>query len=116
MSREAGSRFYQAVEGGFLLQARVIPGAAKNETAGLRRGPDGTARLVVRVASPPDKGRANRAVVETLARALGLPKSAVSIRAGEKDRLKTIAIADDSAAVAEQLASLAGVASTDEKE
>ena len=84
--------------------------------AGLWRGPDGTERLAIRVAAPPDKDRANRAAVETLARALGLPKSAVSIRAGAKDRLKTIAIADGSGAIAEQLASLAGVASMEEKE
>lgn len=111
---KAGFRFYQSVEGGFVLYARVTPGAAKNETAGLWRGPDGTERLAIRVAATPDKGRANRAVVEIFARALGLPKSAVSIRAGEKDRLKTIAIADGSAATGEWLASLAGDVSMEE--
>ena len=48
----------------------------------------------------PDKGKANAAVVALLARALGVPKSAVSVVSGETSRLKTLAIAGDSAALA----------------
>ena len=56
--------------------------------------------LRVRVSAVPDKGKANAAVVALLARALGVPKSAVSVVSGETSRLKTLAIAGDSAALA----------------
>jgi uncharacterized protein len=45
----------------------------------------------------PDKGKANAAVVALLARALGVPKSAVSVVSGETARLKTLDVAGDGA-------------------
>jgi hypothetical protein len=44
------------------------------------------------VAAPPVEGKANRAVVEFLARSLGLPRSAVRIVAGERSSHKLIEI------------------------
>jgi uncharacterized protein YggU (UPF0235/DUF167 family) len=56
--------------------------------------------LRVRVSAVPDKGRANAAVVALLAKALGVPKSAVSVASGETSRLKTLDVAGDGAALA----------------
>ena len=61
---------------------------------------DGTAVLRVRVGAVPDKGKANAAVVALLARALGVPKSSVSVTSGETARLKTLAITGDGLALA----------------
>jgi uncharacterized protein YggU (UPF0235/DUF167 family) len=55
----------------------------------------------------PDKGRANAAVAVLLGKALGIPKSAVTLVAGDTARLKTLAIAGDGAALAARLAALA---------
>jgi uncharacterized protein (TIGR00251 family) len=88
------------------FSVRVTPGAAKARVGGAWTGPDGAPRLVIRVAAPPDKGRANRAVIEALAEALGVPKSALSIAAGEKDRQKTISIEGDESAITARLQSL----------
>lgn len=88
------------------LFLRVTPNASKNEIRGLWRGPEGEDRLVIRVTAPPDKGRANKAVVKLIAATLGLPKSSVSITAGEKDRLKTVAIEGDSGDIIERLEAL----------
>jgi uncharacterized protein YggU (UPF0235/DUF167 family) len=54
----------------------------------------------------PDKGKANAAVIALLAKALGLPKSAVTLVAGETARLKTLAIAGDGEALAARLVAL----------
>jgi uncharacterized protein YggU (UPF0235/DUF167 family) len=62
--------------------------------------------LRVRVSAVPDKGKANAAVVALLARALGVPKSAVSVVSGETARLKTIAVAGDGAALAARIDAL----------
>lgn len=82
---------------------RVTPNASKEGISGLWRGPNGEARLVIRVSAPPDKGRANKAVLKLLAKTLALPKSAVSLTGGEKDRAKTVAIAGDSSEIAARL-------------
>ena len=54
------------------------------------RGPDGVA--LVRVAAPPEGGKANAAVCRVVAKALGVPKSAVRVVAGASARMKTLEI------------------------
>ena len=63
--------------------------------------------LRVRVSAVPDKGKANAAVVALLAKALGVPKSAVSVVSGETARMKTLAIVGDGATLVEKLSALA---------
>jgi hypothetical protein len=48
--------------------------------------------LAVRVTAPPVDGRANEALLRLLARALGLPPSAVRLVAGESARSKIVEI------------------------
>ena len=45
--------------------------------------------------APPEKGKANAAVIDVLATALGLPKSALRIVSGETSPLKTVEIGGD---------------------
>jgi uncharacterized protein YggU (UPF0235/DUF167 family) len=67
---------------------------------------DGARLLRVRVSAPPVGGAANAALVRLLARAAGVPKSAVAIVQGEASRLKTVEIAGDPAALSSRLAAL----------
>lgn len=48
--------------------------------------------VLVRVTAPPVEGAANLAVVETLARALGVPKSRLAITAGATGRVKRVTV------------------------
>ena len=48
--------------------------------------------LKVRVAAPPVKGKANRALVKLLAKALGVSSSQVEIVRGHKARRKTVQV------------------------
>ena len=73
--------------GGVTFQVRVIPGASKNEVAGIQDG-----ALKVRLTAPPVEGKANRACVEFLAGLLGLRRSALAITSGEKSRKKTVSV------------------------
>jgi uncharacterized protein (TIGR00251 family) len=79
---------------------KVLPRARR---PGLRGLPADRASLAVAVAEPPEDGRANRAVCEALAEALGRPVSAVAVARGATARLKTIRIAGDPAAMAARL-------------
>ena len=48
--------------------------------------------LKARVAAPPVEGEANAALVKLLAKALGVPRSAVRIASGETARVKILEI------------------------
>lgn len=82
----------RAGKGGLLLAVRVTPKSSRDEVTGLHVAADGAVSLAVKVTAPPDKGKANKAVIETVARAAGLPKSALSLVSGEIDRNKTLLV------------------------
>ena len=86
------SRWYRKTSEGWLISVHAQPGAKKSAVAGLH----GDA-LKVRVAAPPVEGKANEALTAFVARALGLPRRAVSIVKGESSREKVLLIADASA-------------------
>lgn len=76
---------------------RVTPNAAGDRIEGVVSLSDGRPVLKVRVTAVPDKGKANAAVVKLLAKAWGVPRSSLSIVAGEKDRNKTVQVTGDPA-------------------
>lgn len=82
----------------------MTPNGGRDSIDGVEIRDDGTAVLRIRVRAVPDKGRANDAVMALLGKALGVPKSALSVTHGETSRLKTIAVAGDGAALVAALA------------
>ena len=62
--------------------------------------------LRVRVKAVPDKGKANAAVIAVLAKTLGVPRSSLTLIAGDTARHKTIAIDGDPAVLAARLETL----------
>jgi uncharacterized protein len=78
------------------ITVRVSPGARRTEVVG-RHG-DGWR---VRVAAPPERGRANEALVLHLAGLVGLPRSAVRLVSGAGARDKVVEIDGLSAAQVE---------------
>lgn len=77
-------------EGSLTLVLQVQPGAARTEWSGFY----GTEALRLRLAAPAVDGRANRACITFLAKALGVPKSQVVILRGESSRRKVVRISD----------------------
>jgi uncharacterized protein (TIGR00251 family) len=67
------------------VRLRVSPGARRNELAG-RHGE----AWKVRVAAPPERGRANEAVLDLLAKELELPRRSLSIVSGHTAREKVV--------------------------
>ncbi len=65
---------------------------------------DGRPVLRLRVAAPPVDGAANAALVDFLAKALDLPRSAVTLVAGDRARVKRLSLAGPG--VASRLAAL----------
>ena len=81
-----------------MLDVLVQPRASRAKV-----GPMHGERLKVAVTAPPVDGEANAAVIEAVAAALGLGRSAVTVALGVSSRRKTLAIVGASAAALEAL-------------
>ena len=81
--------------GGVTVRVRAQPGAGRNQIAGIDARARGEVSLRVRIRAQAEKGKANAAVIETLARALGLARSRLTLRSGATARTKLIAIDGD---------------------
>ena len=69
------------------LAVKVTPNAGRNAISGVKDG-----ILQVKIAAPPDKGKANKELIDFLSESLGVRKSAVTIIRGETSRNKIINI------------------------
>ena len=74
------------------LTVRVTPRGGRDAVEGWTRDAAGRPVLKVRVAAAAAEGAANAAVIALLAKALGRPKSALSLVAGQTARLKRIEV------------------------
>jgi uncharacterized protein (TIGR00251 family) len=81
------------------LAIKLQPGASADRIDGWDTDPSGRAVLKIRLRARPIEGQANEALVKFLAKALDLPKSAVTLARGSQSRLKMVEIAglDDAA-------------------
>ncbi|MET0337968.1 MAG: DUF167 family protein [Caulobacter sp.] len=74
------------------IAIRLTPRGGRDRIDGWDRDGEGRPYLKARVSAPPEDGKANAALVVLLAKALGVPKSAVKIASGQTARLKQIEI------------------------
>ena len=81
--------FFLVTGQGYLLRLTVAPGAQRTQVVGLYGD-----RLKIRLAAPPEKGAANRELIEFLARALDLPKSSLKLTVGAQSRSKVVLVYD----------------------
>ncbi len=77
----------QLINSTVIVKVRVRPKAARSAILGEHDG-----ALKVAVTAVPEKGKANKAVVEVLSEALRIPKSNIDLVAGASSRDKTFAI------------------------
>ena len=85
------------------LKLRVSPGARRPGIAG-RHGD----AWKIRVAEPPEDGRANEAVLDLLARTLDLPRSRFALVSGHSSREKIVVLDGVEQAQTERLLDSAG--------
>jgi uncharacterized protein YggU (UPF0235/DUF167 family) len=97
--------FWRPGPEGLSVAVKVTPRARTPGLRGVVAGADG-ARLAIAVTAAPEDGAANRAVCATLARALDVPPSAVSVITGAAAREKRLAIAGDLAILTARIAAL----------
>jgi uncharacterized protein (TIGR00251 family) len=88
---------------GISVALRVMPRGGRDEIDGLETLANGRTVIKVRVRAIADGGEANRAVMELIAKVLGVPKARVRILSGATSRLKQIAVDGDPAKLGEAL-------------
>ncbi|MBU1383329.1 MAG: DUF167 domain-containing protein [Alphaproteobacteria bacterium] len=76
------------------IAVRLTPGAAADRIDGWDVDAEGRPVLKVRVRARPVEGEANLALLKLLAKALGVPKSSVTLDRGGQSRTKMISVAD----------------------
>lgn len=86
------------------LVVRVTPRADRDVVDGWAEDAHGRPLLRLRVTAPPADGAANAAAARLLAKALGLPGSAVRLAGGGSARVKAFEIAAEEDWVRERLA------------
>jgi uncharacterized protein (TIGR00251 family) len=91
---------------GVSVALRVTPRGGRDEIDGLETLANGRTVVKMRVRAIAEGGEANRAVVEPLARALGVPKARVRVLSGATSRLKQIAVDGDPAKLGDALRKL----------
>ncbi len=70
-----------------VIRVKLLPKSSKNQVVG-REGD----HFKVKVTAPPIEGRANKALIDLLAKKLGVSKSHIEIISGKSSRLKSVRI------------------------
>lgn len=100
--------FYRVGEGHVVVQLRLTPKGGRDALDGVVALADGRLVLQARVRAAPDKGAANAALEALLAKAVGVPRSAVSLITGHTARLKGLRIDGEVSDLIERLGRLTG--------
>ncbi|MGV3579586.1 DUF167 domain-containing protein [Brevundimonas sp.] len=75
------------------LPVRLTPGASADRIDGWDADADGRPVLKARVRARPVEGEANAALIQLLAKSLGVSKASVSLARGGQSRLKMVEVA-----------------------
>jgi uncharacterized protein len=74
-------------DGRIIFNVKVVPGSSRTVVAGLYNG-----MLKVRLAAPPEKGKANQALIELLAEKFNIPKNSIAITSGLTSKIKQMSL------------------------
>ena len=74
---------------GVIITVKVVPASSKTAVAGVLDG-----ALKIKIAAQPEKGKANRQLIEFMAGRLGIRKKDVTILAGKTNPVKQIQISN----------------------
>lgn len=100
---------WRSAPGCVIVRVRLTPKSSVDAVGGITTTAEGAA-LAVRVRAVPSEGEANSALERVVAAWLGIPRSKVTLAAGGKSRVKSLAVAGEPAEIIKRLAALTGAA------
>ena len=77
----------EEIDGGVVFTAKIVPGSSRTCVCGLL-----DEMLKIKVSAPPEKGKANKYLLDFLAKQLGVKKNAVSIISGKTIAIKSVQV------------------------
>jgi uncharacterized protein len=83
---------FRETKDGVVLRVRLTPAGGVDRVDGVAVDSAGEPHLKARVRAAPEDGKANAALEAVLAKALGVPKSAVRVERGATARIKSVAV------------------------
>lgn len=98
---------WRTASDGIIVAVRLTPKADRDAIGGITALADGREVLQARVRALPSDGAANAALVALLAKVMGVPRSAVTIAAGQTQRTKQVRIEGDPALLVARLEPMA---------
>jgi hypothetical protein len=87
------------------LRLRVKPGGRRNRLVGAHGG-----ALKLEVSAPPERGKANDAVIALMAKTLGLRRDALRIASGDTSQDKSLEVAGVGPSEVARILNVAGIA------
>jgi len=82
----------QEVNGGVVFVVKIVPGSSRTAICGLLDG-----MLKIKISAPAERGKANQALLDFLAKQLGVKKNTVAIISGHTSPVKHVQISGISA-------------------
>ena len=76
----------------YLIAVRLTPKASADRIGKTRQLADGSEQLTVYVTAPPDKGKANEAMIRLLAKHLDVAASRLTLVRGQTNRNKLVKV------------------------
>lgn len=87
--------FYTKTQKGYVLRVRLTPNSSSCKILGTTTDANNDVFLKISVVSVPEKGKANKELVNFLAKKLKIAKSELELFSGELDKWKKIRILSD---------------------
>lgn len=81
-----------------IVKVKVVPGSSRTAAAGILDG-----MLKIKIAAPPEKGKANAALIEFISGKLDVKKTAIKITSGLTSSIKELVIEGVTAGQIEKL-------------
>jgi uncharacterized protein (TIGR00251 family) len=80
------------IDGDVVIRVKVVPGASRTGAAGVIGD-----MLKIKISAPAEKGKANKCLLEFLAKQVGVKRNAISLIAGRTSPVKRVQISGVSA-------------------
>ena len=87
--------FFEQVKDGTILRVRLSPNSSCCKVLGIFVAPDNLEFIKISVISIPEKGKANKELINWLSKKLNISKSSFTIINGELDKYKKLLITAD---------------------